>query len=271
MQQRVEQAFRSAATAKQESGFSRWGNLRPRECQQRGAPRFRYTGRVSSDTTEALKQTSNHKYRVIAKTVPSRPGSWNVTELSIYLDEAGFNKKLGGYVRNYNSFGVETWLPFSRGNKDYALYSRDYTSTRLMELPSCTDIGGEDPHSGGFCPVEYYIPDIQYFEKVPDPQKRSEFVYELRKSPSDVAFVAGCIWGDDSSWKIQCIDLLGVESGVIRRDARFGYAALPKGVSLRNAVTLQRAQDTGRVIATLAVMQHFDFETGEIVTVDPFE
>jgi len=227
-------------------------------------------GVVSSETSEAVNKTLHHTYRVVAKTVPSQPGRWNQTEVSIYLDEGLIKKRLGSYVRNYPSFGVETWLPFSRGGKDYALYSRDYTSTRLMELPSCADIGGEEPHSVGFCPVEYHIPEIEYFEKVPDPHKSAEFRYELRKAPSDVAFVAGCIWGDDSSWKIQCIDLSQVESGIITRDERFGYIALPSGVSLKNGVNLERNED-GKVIATLAVMQHFDLETGDIKVVDPFD
>jgi hypothetical protein len=226
---------------------------------------------VSSETRRAVKKTLNHAYRVVAKTVRSQPGRWGLTEMSIYLDDGLFKKKLGAYVRNYPNFGVETWLPFSRGSKDYALYSRDYTCTRLMELPSCADIGGEERHSGGFCPVEYHIPEIEYFEKVPDPQNKAGFTYQLKKDPSEVAFVAGCIWGDDSSWKIQCIDLSQVESGIITRDERFGYIALPDGVSLQNGVTLERDGDTGKVIATLAVMQHFDLESGKNTTVDPFE
>jgi hypothetical protein len=46
-------------------------------------------------------------------------------------------------------------------------------------------------------------------------------------------FVAGCIWGDDSSWKIEFLDLSEIASGVIKRDARFGYIEMPDRMSLR--------------------------------------
>jgi hypothetical protein len=34
------------------------------------------------------------------------------------------------------------------------------------------------------------------------------------------------VWGDDSSWKIQYLDLSSIREGVIRRDDRFGYLKL---------------------------------------------
>lgn len=42
----------------------------------------------------------------------------------------------------------------------------------------------------------------------------------------DFGFVWGCVWGDDSSWKVQNLDLSAVQDGVIRRDERFGYLKL---------------------------------------------
>jgi len=42
----------------------------------------------------------------------------------------------------------------------------------------------------------------------------------------DFGFVWGCIWGDDSSWKVQYLDLSAVRHGVIHRDERFGYLKL---------------------------------------------
>lgn len=39
-------------------------------------------------------------------------------------------------------------------------------------------------------------------------------------------FVWGCVWGDDSSWKVQALDLSRVTDGVFVRDARFGYVEL---------------------------------------------
>ena len=225
---------------------------------------------MSTTTEKAIKYTLHNSYRVVVKSVNPR-ATWGHSEISIFYAKGGiFDRRLGGYTRNYPAHGLGTWYPFSRGGKDYALYSRDYTSTRVMELPSCRDIGGEDPAAGGFCPVEYYIPEIDYFEKHPDPEKPDSFRFHSKKAPSDVAFVAGCIWADDSSWKIQCFDLSQVESGTIARDERFGYVAMPKGVSLQDAVSLQRNEETGTVIATLAIMQTFELASGNPVTVDPF-
>ena len=36
----------------------------------------------------------------------------------------------------------------------------------------------------------------------------------------------GCIWGDDTSWKVQHLDLSRITEGTLVRDDRFGYVAL---------------------------------------------
>jgi hypothetical protein len=42
----------------------------------------------------------------------------------------------------------------------------------------------------------------------------------------DFGFVWGCVWGDDTSWKVQYLDLSRVQQGEIKRDERFGYVEL---------------------------------------------
>ncbi len=111
-------------------------------------------------TLEAVKTTKNAQYRVVAEEVEGPPGRWNLCVLRIFLITTSEQKQIGEYTRNYPAFAVETFLPFSRGDRDYALYSRDYTSTRVMELPSCRDIGGEEPNAAGFCPMAYCVPEI---------------------------------------------------------------------------------------------------------------
>ncbi|HEY6307286.1 MAG TPA: hypothetical protein VI488_12600 [Candidatus Angelobacter sp.] len=224
---------------------------------------------MSTKTEQAIKTTLNRSYKVIVKSIHPR-GRWGRSEISIYATGGVFKRKLGGYTRNYPAHGLSTWYPFSRGEKDYALYSPEYTYTRVMELSSFKDIGGEDPDPDGFCPVEYLVPEIRHFEKEPDPEGKAPYVYSLKKTPSDVAFVAGCFWGDDSSWKIQCFDISRIESGIIKRDERFGHVAIPKGVTLKDSVSLERDEDTGAAVVTLPVMQTFDLKSGEHVTVDPF-
>jgi hypothetical protein len=206
---------------------------------------------------------------VVVKSIHPR-GHWGTSEVSIFPAEGLLKRKLGGYTRNYPAHGIDTWYPFSRKNKDYALYSPHYTCTRVMELPSCKDIGGEEPSGGGFCPVEYYLPEIRYFEKQPDLNKEGSIFYQEKIEPSQVALVAGCIWGDDSSWKIQCFDISQIESGIITRDERFGYVPMPKGITLAQTASLERDEDTGAVIVTLAVMQTYDLATGKTAVVDPF-
>src|SRR5205823_13902808 len=45
----------------------------------------------------------------------------------------------------------------------------------------------------------------------------------------DFGFVWGCYWGDDTSWKVQYLDLCCVQEGVIAREERFGYVRLASG------------------------------------------
>ena len=100
--------------------------------------------------------------------------------------------QIGEYVRNYSTL-FRTFYPFQLGGRWLALYSRHYTATRLMALPSCEDLGGEEPADAGFCPVDFYVPE------------------------PGMGFVAGCIWGDDSSWKVQFLDLQEADKGIVKR------------------------------------------------------
>ena len=116
---------------------------------------------------------------------------------------------------------MKTFFPFRWKDNWYALYSREYTCTRIMKLPECEDIGGEEPNGFGFCPVELYVP-----------------INPATDSSIGFGFVAGCVWGDDTSWKIQFLDLRECEKGVIKRDDRFGYLELPDDCSLEAAIGL---------------------------------
>ena len=114
-----------------------------------------------------------------------------------------------------------------------------------MELPSCQDIGGETPHPNGFCPVEFYVPPGKNF-----------------------GFVAGCVWGDDSSWKIQFLDLSRATEGIVIRDDRFGYLELPDNVPLADAIRLiENPGFEPSVDITNAV--EFELRTGS--RIDPYK
>ena len=82
------------------------------------------------------------------------------------------------------------------------------------------------------------------------------------KYPPDHGFVAGCIWGDDSSWKIQHLDLCRVEERIIQRDERFGYVPLPRLVRLRDAIRLYTMREAPRI--EIAVSTTWDLQTGKM-------
>jgi hypothetical protein len=92
------------------------------------------------------------------KDVNNGKGYWKYQVIGIF-DENG--KQIGKYKRNYSSF-YNTFFPFKSevDGKWYALYSKDYTCTRIMSLPKCKDIGGEKPDGHGFCPTDFFVPTI---------------------------------------------------------------------------------------------------------------
>lgn len=135
-----------------------------------------------------------------------------------YVDRLTRGNQVGSYVRNYSAL-YHTFYPFQQNGKWYALYSKDYTATRVMTLPDCVDIAGEEFHTFGFCPVDFYVPSAE-------DKKRGD----VGALAGTFGFVAGCVWGDDSSWKIQYLDLSKITEGKLTRDDRFGYIEMPRSV-----------------------------------------
>lgn len=143
----------------------------------------------------------------------NRPGTWNSLEVTVY--RAG--EIIGSYKRNYPTL-FNTFVPFEKDGKHYALYSPSYTVTRLLSLQPWEDLGGENPDSYGFCPTGYYVP---------------------KESQGYFGFICGCVWGDDTSWKIQFLDLAEAEKGIVKRDDRFGYIELLGGAdTLANSIQI---------------------------------
>jgi hypothetical protein len=162
--------------------------------------------------------------------------------------------QIGEYIRNHSGL-YETFHPFRQDGSWFALYSQDYTATRVMQLPSCRDIAGEEPHSNGFCPVDYYVP------------------YEVQQiiaagEAGRFGFVAGCIWGDDSSWKIQHLDLSEIQRGRLTRSEKFGYVAMPSDVArLKDCVSFTNYMPPEYPFVDLKIVNSFDLRSGS--RVDP--
>jgi hypothetical protein len=177
------------------------------------------------------------RFMVKTSKKPTKPGCWDCLLVEVFDGAA----KVGEYLRDYPSL-FSTFHPFQKGDKCYALYSSSYMYTRVMSLPDCTDIGGEDaantPYKNHFCPTGYAVPFGEYCVDEPTPVEPNRYV--KRAFDADFGFVCGCIWGDDSSWKIQYLDLSDIKHGVLRRDARMGYIELLNGAdSLAASIDLE--------------------------------
>lgn len=183
-----------------------------------------------------------------------------------------------------------------------------------MELPSCRDLGGEEPADMGFCPVDYFVPtfidqelihttDNEAFpprsvssERINNPTQdvlspRSERhnyvngntgqactdVFDYRPLTPityySFGFVAGCIWGDDSSWKVQYLDLSEADKGILKREERFGYVELIDDMRLKDAIDMYHFRSDGASEDTYRLRiksrQTFDLYSGK--RINPFE
>lgn len=217
-------------------------------------------------------------FRAVQVQHADTPGVWRRATIRILQGDT----EIGSYERNYGSFGARTFEPFEMDGRWYALYSRDYTATRIMSLPDCRDIGGEEQASNGFCPVEFFAPryrvvpqqwgtetvNVWYFEASADAPEPVDVSEAAGWRSLDLAFVAGCIWGDDGTWKLQTIDLREAVKGRIVRDARFGHLEIAGDLPLATAVQLSRYEPRS-LRATIFRQEDRDIATGK--RIDPYD
>ncbi len=164
------------------------------------------------------------KYFVALSAKPNRPGTWDSTRVEVFRRSLPTDdiQRICEYERNYAM--LQTFEPFRQGNREFAMISRDYTRAAVLDLATGAMIAEEDP--GGFCPVGFYVPDwwdVNDDSKLPGSE---HWCADDEWPVGDFGFVWGCCWGDDSSWKVQYLDLTRVQQGVIGRDERFGYLEL---------------------------------------------
>lgn len=213
--------------------------------------------------------------KYITKTTPiqNAPGTWNSLLVEIFADGV----KIGDYKRNYASL-MDTFHPFTQNGKDYALYSPDYTCTRIMSLPNCKDIGGEKPESNGFCPVEYAVLHDQemYDGQLECIESTSPTLIDYNQKHGitkakilplingHYGFVAGCTWGDDTSWKIELLDLSEAHKGKVKREYWPGYLIKPGDVKLKDAINFDLWDPDNHRIG-IAVEHYFDLDTKSVL------
>jgi hypothetical protein len=124
------------------------------------------------------------------------------------------------------------------------------TGPITMSRGTSRDAAGEEPDMHGFCPVDFHVPYLH--KRVVAAGYAGLF-----------GFVAGCIWGDDSSWKIQYLDLSRVSEGVLVREERFGYIAIPEGKSrLAECLSFDRYDPPEYPIVDITAETHFNLRNG---------
>lgn len=83
------------------------------------------------------------------------------------------------------------------------------------------------------------------------------------------AFIAGCLWGDDTSWKVELVDLRRVGEGIIERSARFGHVELPHKRPLAECIEVSRHRPLYDLRVDLIRQECRDLATGDVI--DPYE
>jgi hypothetical protein len=169
------------------------------------------------------------KYFVKATRQSDDPDSWVTCLVDVYRRNLTSSnlEHICSYNRNYGM--LQTFEPFRQGNKEFALISRDYTLTAVMDLHTGEVIAEEkrgNPPGSGFCPVGFFVPDwwdVNSNSCIPGGKYWS---IKNEWPQGDFGFVWGCHWGDDSSWKVQYLDLSRIQQGEIKREERFGYVDL---------------------------------------------
>ncbi len=183
---------------------------------------------VETDFELPSRPKPRDKYAVkVTQTSP--PGTWTTITVEVFRRgvETAELERICQYDRRYSM--LHTFEPFRQGDRDLALISRDYTSTDVLDLTTGEVIAEEPKSTGGFCPVGFYVPDWWDLHNERTIPGSKYWGPDLEWPTGNFGFVWGCHWGDDSSWKVQHLDLSRVQQGVITRDDRFGYVELANG------------------------------------------
>lgn len=219
------------------------------------------------------RPTPRERFSVRVSSREQPPGTW--PQVSVEVVDG--DRVVGSYARNYAM--LRTFEPFRQGDLHFALISPAYTATSVMDLQTGEIIAGEEPGAGGFCPVGFYVPD--WWDVHERAAEEGILPGSLNWTPDhewptgDFGFVWGCHWGDDSSWKVQYLDLSSVQQGELRREERFGYTILETGEREGQEVWTDPREfirlwsDDGDLVVHFRSWQNFHVATGE--RIDPWE
>ena len=236
--------------------------------------------KINTDFEVPLQPKPRDRYFVKATPKSNGVGRWDSTVVDVFRrnTEGGDHAHICAYERDYAL--LQTFEPFRLGDRDFALISRNYTKTAVLDLATGAVIV-EEPEEGttgsGFCPVGFYVPDwwdLHDGSVIPGSEHWSD---DEEWPNGSFGFVWGCHWGDDSSWKVQYLDLSRIREGVIGREERFGYVELatngyispcmspdpPDPARCSRPAFIKLSGFKGATIATFTVEMDFDLETGK--------
>ena len=215
------------------------------------------------DTTGLFQIPSSplprERFTVETTEIVTGEGTWSKLRVEVRNSE---RDTVAVYERNYPSF-YQTFEPFRQGERMLALISSHYTCTSVLDLQSGEVVASEEPAAAGFCPVGYYVPDWWDIHNGKTLPGSSYWSPDDELPKGDFGFVWGGGWGDDSSWKVQYLDLSEVQQGRIKREERFGYLKLATHSKLAPKEFIRCEFEDGRCLVTFAVERTYDLETGE--------
>ena len=208
------------------------------------------------------KPTPRERFIAEASTVESTDGTWNTLKVDVKEVDG---TAIASYARNYSRL-YQTFEPFRQGDRHFALISNDYTRTAVLDLQTGQIIASEEPDAEGydFCPVGFYVPDWWDLHDGSILPGSTHWSPGRELPKGDFGFVWGCMWGDDSSWKVQYLDLSAIQDGRIQREERFGYLRLASHPKLVAKDFIRCYFRDGQCTVTFAVEQSFDLATGRL-------
>jgi hypothetical protein len=193
-------------------------------------------------------------FQLIVNAVDNGKGVWSTQDCEIW--RIGGNEKneavaatVGTFHYGYSGGIQNIFKPFKHKGKWYCTYATSYTCLSVAcldkdQLVHVADVPG-DLAADGFCPAEAGVPfridceeglyadwdlDGWDFTNPSANRMNAEFC--------DFGFYCGCVWGDDSSYKLKFIDFRDLEQGKIYTpEEPLDYYELPQNVSLEDAVT----------------------------------
>lgn len=170
--------------------------------------------------------------------------------------------------------------------ESYPAATEKYVEMVKKHKPESTIAVGDPVPGDGFCPSAFYVSDFFDDFKPTDYATVEEMAADVKSTSEALAYsgddeqklrfgaewceeylwsasgqwgvYSGCVWGDDSSYKLRYVDLSKVSEGIVTTDDRFGYVELPES-KLKDCIVLE--PESKRIIVSVPV--RFDLETGK--------